>query len=99
MNVIEAIGRIDYGYWILNQLNEKMDHETPLDRMIDAATGFDIQKVQTAIDAVKDIMKCKRILGYEVTHERKFIKALRSHLKTIQSKQDNSLLRSEEQTK
>lgn len=99
MNIIEAIGRVDYEYWVLNQLNEQIDHATPLERMIDAATGFDGTRVQTAIGAVKDIIKCKRILGYEVGHERKFLKALQSHLKAIQSKQDNNPFRQEEQIK
>lgn len=81
MNIIEAIGRIDYGYWILNQLNEQLDYQTPVEKMINVATGFDKETLICAISAVKDIVKCKKIAGYDNSVDKKYLAQLRKLLK------------------
>ena len=54
--------------------------ESPITAMVDAATGFDKERVKMHIKQVKYlawvIIRCKKKIGYDVTNDRKFLSEL-----------------------
>ena len=73
--------QIDYCYWMIQNIsNHKGEIQSPLEAMIDKATGFDKQKVKdalaTVIYMVKTIIRCKGKIGYDTATDEEFLAEL-----------------------
>lgn len=76
-------GIIDYCYWEIQEIsNHTGKLQSPLEAMIDRATGFDIKKTVEKIDNIKDfvsmIIRCKKKIGYDLKNDKEFLKKLKS---------------------
>ncbi len=76
------VSQIDYCYWVIKEVSKHTGKmESPLEAMIDKATGFDKELVIKQIDEIKYlssvIIRCKKKLGYDVDNDKKFLKELK----------------------
>ncbi len=81
-------GQIDFCYWVIQELaKNKCELQTPLEAMIDKATGFNIQRTIDSIDQIKhmvsSIIRCKKKLGYDPVKDKEFLKKLKDYEKQI----------------
>ena len=79
--------QIDCCYFILSEFSKtKDDLRSPIEMMIDKATGFDkkmlLDKVDDVIDLVKTIIRCKKKLECDTDNDAKFLKELRNFKKS-----------------
>lgn len=72
MTHIEAIFQIDYGMFLLNEINEKISvKKTTIENMIDDACGYDETKelAIAAKEALNMIIEGKRFIGRDYSKE------------------------------
>ncbi len=74
--------QIDYSYWRIQEIskhNAKM--QSPLEALIDKASGFEEAQVLERIEEVKClasvVIRCKKKLDYETDADKDFLKAIR----------------------
>lgn len=70
--------QIDYCYWMIQQISKhNAEIQSPLNAMIDRATGFDKAIVKSRIKDVKYCMsvviRCKEKLGYDTKKDKSFL--------------------------
>lgn len=68
MTELEAIAKVDHGYFLLKQISEKLSAEkSPINRMVDQACGYDETKElrELAITTIKSIIEGKKTLGFD----------------------------------
>ncbi len=76
-------GQIDYSYWVIQAISDHTgEMKSPLEAMIDKATGFDVHKAVERINEIKYyvsiIIRCKKKLGYDLKNDKEFLKKLKS---------------------
>lgn len=76
------VSQIDYCYWMIQEMSEhKGVMQSPLEAMIDEATGFNKVKVKdqidTAIYLVTVLIRCKKKLEYDVETDKEFLKEIK----------------------
>lgn len=72
MTYLEAIAKVDHGYFLLGKINEKLSiKKQPIDRMIDNACGHDETKEmrELAITTIKGIIEGKKTLGVDYSKD------------------------------
>lgn len=82
------VSQIDYSYWMLQEISKHSGKmESPLEAMIDRATGFDVEKVRQRINhcilLARTIIRCKTKMGYDAGGDKKFL------LKLIELRRDS----------
>lgn len=82
--------QIDYSYWRIQEIskhNAKM--QSPLEALIDKASGFEEAQVLERIEEVKYlaqcIIRCKARLGYETKPDKQFLYKIRKLEKETKS--------------
>jgi hypothetical protein len=79
MNKLEHIATIDFCYWRLEILNQKLSQpKSPLETAIDKVCGYDeIKEIKDeAISLVEQIIESKKAIGADYTGDKKFLEAL-----------------------
>lgn len=67
---LEHVAVIDFCYWRLEELNEKLNKpKHPIEEMIDTACGYDENKEirEDVISLLEQIIDSKRAIGYDCT--------------------------------
>lgn len=73
-NPLVLIAELDYCYFVLEQLHNELEKRSGLDKMIDSATGYDLEYASQAVRTMCWIIRRKRRLGYNFESERKLLK-------------------------
>ena len=86
MKEFEIIAEIDYWYFVISQMSESLNlkkSRSPLEHMIDQATGYDKKlaedakaEVKTAIDIFKKIIRLKKKIEADVESDEKLLHQL-----------------------
>lgn len=82
MRKLEHIATIDFCYWKLEKLNEKLSHsKSPIEAAIDNACGYDeLKEVKDeAISLVEQIIESKKAIGADYTGDEKFLEGLKMY--------------------
>lgn len=74
--------QIDYCYYAIQEICEqKGELKSPLEMMIDDATGYSkeklLQRIDEAIYLIKVVIRCKPKCGFEVDSDKKFLSELK----------------------
>ncbi len=69
-------------YWAIQEIAKcKGDAKTPIEAMIDEATGFDegdaLEQIETCIGLTKTIIRCKKKIDWDVDNDKTLLKKLR----------------------
>jgi len=75
-------GQIDYCYYRIKSLSDKLNEpKTPIDAMIDKASGFSKQQFDEIAKEIKYlsgvIIKCKKKLGYETATDESLLETIK----------------------
>lgn len=82
MNKLELIATIDFCYWRLEKLNQKLSRpKSPIESAIDNACGYDeLKEVKDeAISLVEQIIESKKDIGADYTGDEKFLEGLKRY--------------------
>ena len=82
--------QIDYSYWRIKEISKhNAEMQSPLEALIDKATGFEEAKVLERIEEVKYlasvIIRCKARLGYDTKADKQFLYKIRKLEKETRS--------------
>lgn len=72
MTYIEAIAKVDHGYFLLGKINEKLSiKKQPIKQAIDKACGYDETKEmrKLAITTIEGIIEGKKALGVDYSKD------------------------------
>ena len=74
--------QIDYSYWMIKEISgHNSKPQSPLEAMVDEATGFSKAKVKERVKEVKYlvsvIIRCKKKLDYDTENDRKLLSKLK----------------------
>jgi hypothetical protein len=72
----ECIATIDAGYFMLRQHLKQEDARSPLDQLIDEATGYDKEKREWVREVVQDIRDAQAEIGEDTTGADKILSFL-----------------------
>lgn len=75
-NPLEHIAVIDFCYWRLKELNQKLSKPTqPIEAMVDSACGYDITEEirKEAIPLLEQIIESKKAIGADYSGDSKFL--------------------------
>lgn len=73
----EAMGTIEAGYFMLRQITKSRDMKTPLERMIDNATGVEREEIKQIEVILLDIMAAKKVIGVSTDEEQNILNAIK----------------------
>jgi hypothetical protein len=78
---IYYISQIDFCYFALQEMeSDSIEKLRPIESIIDSATGIDKhliqQKIDSSIELLKCIIKCKKILSYDISDDIYFLHKL-----------------------
>lgn len=80
--VFEAYAKVDYCYYALQEMSKRLTAtQSPLDRMIDNATGYSKAKYQEykeeTIELLEQVIKAKKVIGANYDNDKKALEAAR----------------------
>jgi hypothetical protein len=80
--------QIDFCYWRIQEMSKHTGKmESPLNALIDKATGFDIANTLENITVIRSyvscIARCKKALGYDPRSDKDFLKKLNEIRKSL----------------
>jgi hypothetical protein len=88
----EALGELEYWYFLLRQLVQKRENQKPqsaLDLMIDSATGYGDMVLQEdsakAFEIYENIIRLKKILGLDWAEMQQNLDELKAHFNKLVS--------------
>lgn len=76
--VFETYARIDYAYWRLQKVYSKLFDKSPIEGMIDKATGYDNQLLNEAISIIEDIIRNKELIEADTARDREMLEQIES---------------------
>ena len=80
-NNLEHIAVIDFCYWRLKELNNKLSKpKHPIEEMIDTACGYDENKKirEEIISLLEQIIDSKRAIGYDCTGDEIYLEKFKN---------------------
>ena len=82
MNKIEARSIIDTCYYQIEQIENKLDQRTELDKMIDNACDMDKESLETVIELTEQVIEAKKAICYDTTWDEKHLNIFKQALWT-----------------
>lgn len=79
-NNLEHIAVIDFCYWRLKELNQKLSKPThPIEALVDSACGYDrTEKIRKeAIPLLEQIIESKKAIGADYSGDSKFLEQIK----------------------
>lgn len=80
MTELEAIAQVDYGYFVLGKINEKLSiKKQPIEQAVDKACGYDETKElrELAITTIEGIIEGKKVLGFDYAKDVEYMGKLK----------------------
>lgn len=79
-NILEHIATIDFCYWRLKELNQKLSKPTrPIEDMIDTACGYDKTEEirKEAVPLLEQIIESKKAIGADYSGDSRFLERIK----------------------
>lgn len=79
-NNLEHIATIDFCYWRLGELNQKLSKPThPIEAMVDGACGYDSTEEikKEAVSLLEQIIESKKAIGADCSGDSKFLERIK----------------------
>lgn len=80
-NNLEHIAIIDFCYWRLGELNQKLSKPThPIEAMVDSACGYDITEEikDEAVSLLEQIIESKKAIGSDYSGDSRFLEQIKN---------------------
>lgn len=77
--VFAAYAIIDYGMWMLSQIDKRLDKRTPIERMVDKASGYNEKLERDAaeemIPILEDVIEAKKVVQADYSKDELLLNA------------------------
>lgn len=73
----EAYTRIDFNYWQLQKAYSELFEKSPIEGMIDKATGYDEKLLADAITIIEDIIRDKEFIEADTVRDRETLEQIK----------------------
>lgn len=80
-NILEHIATIDFCYWRLGELNQKLSKPThPIEAMVDSACGYDSTEEirEEAVSLLEQIIESKKAIRADCSGDSKFLEQIKN---------------------
>lgn len=76
--IFETYTQIGYAYWRLQNVYSKLFDKSPIEGMIDKATGYDNQLLNEAISIIEDIIRNKELIEADTVKDKETLEQIKS---------------------
>lgn len=79
-NTLEHIATIDFCYWRLGELNQKLSKPThPIETLVDSACGYDRTEEirKETVSLLEQIIESKKAIGADYSGDSKFLEQIK----------------------
>lgn len=74
----EAVGTIEAGIFMLREITKARGEKTPLEKIIDNATGYEDSELEQIVVILLDIMQAKKALKQPIDAEQRIFEMLKT---------------------
>lgn len=79
---VEALATIEAGSQMMKQIVTEMGNKSPIEKMIDEATGWNKDRDETVIMIMTDVIEAKKVLGASIEMDELLLNRYKKAIKT-----------------